>query len=204
MQYCSAQLKKVFKNISLLTLKTEETPAKPRTFALKINSLCSILQTISNQVNTIRQTAPVRSDCSGPIQLNFKHLQGQKLYSLSRQPLSVLKHPYGDLFPWPLSWHSASLKKLWLHLLCTLLLGIESQKQDFSSTFPSCGWTNPALSCISCAKLPDQFSGVHHTHSNMSICLFCGAQNWSQHSDVVSQIEGMNHFCCYLTSNFHF
>lgn len=97
LQRCSALLKKVFKNISLPTFKTEEMPAKPRTLSLKIKSLCSILQTVSNQEYTICQTVPVRSGCSGPIQLSFEHLQGRKVYSFSRQPVSLLKHPYDDL-----------------------------------------------------------------------------------------------------------
>lgn len=90
---------------------------------------------------------------------------------------------------------TASPKNLWLHLLCSLLLIYKIRNGISPPPSPSRGWTNPGLSSMSCAKFPDQFSDLHHTHSNMSICfMFWGDKNWTKHADVISWIQGKDHF----------
>lgn len=74
----------------------------------------------------------------------LQYFQGQRVHSLSGQPVPVQNKGFPDAQMEPLSQFGLSLKSIWLHLLCTLPSGICTHWWDLSSL----GWKVSAFSAF--------------------------------------------------------
>jgi len=84
---------------------------------------------------TLLEQGHVEQPAQNDVQMDFEYLQGKKLHNPSGQPVSGINPPHSKkLFPYVSdvsvsgyylwSCHWASLKRAWLHPLCTLPSGI--------------------------------------------------------------------------------